>query len=349
MSSENIHINRQNYEEYFLLYVDNELSATGRSVVEAFAATHLDLQEELDLLLQTTVLQTTPAVLQDKSFLMADSMKLNAVDDTLLLYIDDELTGDQKKKVEEMLKSKPEYKLQYNLLLNTKLSKEEITYPYKKELYRHTERKISYNWMRVAAAIIVIAALGLLFLVRDNGNIDQPVVASGTPVKTVNPAPQPSNDQVASTTKNAGTIPESKQQDNKDLRKEKAIQNSPVQQAPELVAENSQTVQDIQNNTGVITPVDATPVKPVEVIASAGNDLGNVNNTTVTETNTTSYNTIDAAITTPQDYAVADNQRSGSVKGLLRKATRFIEKRTGLNPVNDDDELLIGALAIKLK
>jgi hypothetical protein len=348
MSSENIHINRQNYEEFFLLYVDNELSATGRSVVEAFAATHPDLQEELDLLLQTTVLQTTPAVLEDKSFLMADSMKLNAIDDTLLLYIDDELTGDQKRKVEEMLKSKPEYKLQYNLLLNTKLSKEEITYPYKKELYRHTERKISYNWMRVAAAIIVVAALGLLFLVRNNGNIEEPVVASGIPVKTVNPLPQPSREQVALTTKNP-TVAESSKQDNKDVKKERTIQNLPVDQTPELVAENKQSVQDIQNKTEVTTPVDATPVKPVEVIASAGNDLGNVNNTTVTETNTTSYNTIDAAITTPQDYAVADNQRSGSVKGLLRKATRFIEKRTGLNPVNDDDELLIGALAIKLK
>ena len=43
-----------------------------------------------------------------------------------------------------------------------------------------------------------------------------------------------------------------------------------------------------------------------------------------------------------------ENDKKGSFRGFLRKATRFIERRTGINPTNEDDELLIGAVAIKL-
>jgi hypothetical protein len=43
-------INRNNYEEFFLLYVDNELPAGERRAVEEFVLLHPDLQEELEIL-----------------------------------------------------------------------------------------------------------------------------------------------------------------------------------------------------------------------------------------------------------------------------------------------------------
>ena len=46
-------INRHNYEEYFILYMDNELGSTERRMVEDFVKLHPDLQEELDMLLQS--------------------------------------------------------------------------------------------------------------------------------------------------------------------------------------------------------------------------------------------------------------------------------------------------------
>jgi anti-sigma factor RsiW len=47
MSSNPLHITRSNYEEFFLLYVDGELSPEQCDAVEAFTALHPDLQEEL--------------------------------------------------------------------------------------------------------------------------------------------------------------------------------------------------------------------------------------------------------------------------------------------------------------
>ncbi|MCB0777731.1 MAG: hypothetical protein KDB99_15615, partial [Chitinophagaceae bacterium] len=47
-----MNINRLNYEEYFILYMDNELSNEERRQVEAFTEQHPDLKEELELLSQ---------------------------------------------------------------------------------------------------------------------------------------------------------------------------------------------------------------------------------------------------------------------------------------------------------
>src|SRR5678815_4967560 len=45
-----MNINRHNYEEFFILYMDNELDSDDRRMVEAFVLQHPDIQEELALL-----------------------------------------------------------------------------------------------------------------------------------------------------------------------------------------------------------------------------------------------------------------------------------------------------------
>lgn len=49
-------INRNNYEEFFLLYTDNELPAGDRKAVEEFVRLHPDLKEELDILMETILI-----------------------------------------------------------------------------------------------------------------------------------------------------------------------------------------------------------------------------------------------------------------------------------------------------
>ncbi len=56
---------------------------------------------------------------------------------------------------------------------------------------------------------------------------------------------------------------------------------------------------------------------------------------------------------TPQDLALTDGdfeqKKKTPARGFFRRVSRFIERRTGIGTVNADNELLIGAVALKLK
>ena len=54
-----MNINHHNYEEYFILYMDNELGSDARRMVEAFVQQHPELKGELDLLLQYKLVPDT--------------------------------------------------------------------------------------------------------------------------------------------------------------------------------------------------------------------------------------------------------------------------------------------------
>ena len=71
-----MNINRHNYEEYFILYMDNELSSDDRRMVEAFIVQHPDLKEELELLQQFKLEPDTAITYNGKEELM----KLNGED-----------------------------------------------------------------------------------------------------------------------------------------------------------------------------------------------------------------------------------------------------------------------------
>jgi anti-sigma factor RsiW len=62
-------ISEANYEEFFLLYVDEELDSTSRREVEEFAAANPALQQELNLLMQATAEPEHDIVFPDKSLL----------------------------------------------------------------------------------------------------------------------------------------------------------------------------------------------------------------------------------------------------------------------------------------
>jgi len=67
-------INRTNYESFFLLYLDRELNANDRRVVEDFLHEHADLQKEFNLL-QKTIQWPTDLVFESKETLYRSEKK----------------------------------------------------------------------------------------------------------------------------------------------------------------------------------------------------------------------------------------------------------------------------------
>src|SRR5688572_32248405 len=154
-----MNITRHNYEEFFILYLDNELSSDDRRQVELFVMDNPDLKKELEMLLQTRLTPDDAVVFDKKQQLMkiASPGPINEsnFEEWLLLYIDNELTREEKTAVEEFLANHPAAKTELGHLLKTKLHPEQaVIFPNKNTLYRKEKRAtvIAFRGWRIAVA-----------------------------------------------------------------------------------------------------------------------------------------------------------------------------------------------------
>jgi hypothetical protein len=176
-----------NYETWFLLYADNELSAEGKATVLSFVQQHPTLQQEFNGILQ---LRFSPAEIQyqvDKASLLSISMEDNmqaALEEYQLLinYIDGELSFIEIAEVEKRLKHDVAFLASYKQLSILKLEPDHsIVHPNKNALYKR-EKTVAFGWKRsLAAAASLIIAAGLFWIV------EQPNVGNTNAVVLVAP------------------------------------------------------------------------------------------------------------------------------------------------------------------
>lgn len=393
-----MNINRNNYEEYFILYMDNELGSAERRQVEEFVQLHPDLQEELELLLQTKLAPDESVVFDNKEELFQSaSISLSNYDEWLTLYVDNELTPQQKTEVESFIAANPAAAKDLALLQQTKLPVETVEFPNKESLYRREEKVRRIGWLRIAAAAVVLLAIGTTVLlvsrnndnetgktgnenVASNGNAkkEQPAVttnngSSSTTVtpnentasdddktinpvaeqplrETINPAEQTNIVKQDKNIKQRNLLPVKEQQPQKIMMP--VINQQPQQQ---LAASNN----DKKPSNNLPTP-DLNPnVNPTlqnnkqdaPILANNNPLKQNDNKSPVTQLSNDTYNKVDASANAKDDEPVFANnsEKKGKLRGFFRKMTRNFEKRTNIDPTDNDDRLLVGGLAIKLK
>src|ERR1700722_550494 len=175
-------INRDNYEEYFLLYTDNELSDAERIAVEEFIKENPDLRGELIMMQQLKLKPEQNIFFGDKDILLRKSgenatINHNNYEEYFLLYADNELNTDEKKMVEEFVNTNPALRQEFELLLITQVGPDNnIVFPNKEILYRKSERRIVIPpWMRIAAAAAVLLLVGLFVFKNTGKNSAQPI------------------------------------------------------------------------------------------------------------------------------------------------------------------------------
>lgn len=132
-------INRNNYEAYFLLYADHELSPAERKAVEVFVLQHPDLAAEFEAL-QDTRLQPGTIIFPAKDLLYKTAtININSenCEEYFILYYDNELTETERKAVETFVAGNPSVKENFELFGQLTLNKEEETlFPGIAGLYR---------------------------------------------------------------------------------------------------------------------------------------------------------------------------------------------------------------------
>ena len=189
-----MNINRNNYEVFFLLYVDNELSAPEKNTVEIFLQNNPDLQEEMTMLQQSIVKPDT-VVFENKKSLLKEEAIADA-DEKLLLLLDNELVGEEKAAIKKLIVTDAPAKAAWQIFQQTKLSADDaIVFADKQSLYRKEGgRVVAFRWWRVAvaAAFIGFAILGGIAYYNSTGKIGtnqtavaKPVILKNKPVQSV--------------------------------------------------------------------------------------------------------------------------------------------------------------------
>lgn len=182
-------ITRNNYEEFFLLYVDNELSPAEREAVERFVEGNPDLREEWELLLQCRISPDEAPVFTGKELLLREENP-SMIDATnyetwFLSYIDGELDEPARQAVNDFIRRHPDKNVDLQRLQRTvNIPDKTIMFPHKETLYRKEERRIAWlPFARIAVAALLLGAIGLL--------IFHPFRKTNTPPVAITPSTSP--------------------------------------------------------------------------------------------------------------------------------------------------------------
>ena len=191
-----MNINRYNYEEFFLLYVDGELSAANRQTVEQFVQANPDLANELEMFQQTQLTPDTSAF-DNKSVLYRNEsaeINLNNYEELFLLYVDKELSGATKNKVETFVLQHPPLQEAFTLLKQTRLEPETFLFPNKQSLYRKEEKEkpVSYlHWTRIAVAAALTGLAVLVWTFMPNTKTPEQALAKLNTTNKLAPQKEP--------------------------------------------------------------------------------------------------------------------------------------------------------------
>jgi len=159
-------INQHNYEEFFLLYADGELSAAEKQAVDQFVAENPSLEAELVLFLEMK-LDGDALVFEEKESLYRNidhEITAHNQEAYFLLYVDNELNSETNNKVETYVLQHPASQELFTELKQTRLVPEAIVFPNKSVLYQKekTEKPVFYIRLQRLVAAAVITGLAIL-------------------------------------------------------------------------------------------------------------------------------------------------------------------------------------------
>lgn len=243
-----ITVNRNNYETYFLLWVDGELSPEEMVAVERFIATNPDLAEELTLLQDTKLVPEEQIIFNDKDQLLKQStndISLDNYESWFLLYIDKELSLADCQKVELFVLQHPSLQASFELLMQTQLAPEDLVFKNKEVLYKKEEQKrpvVFMRWMRYAAAAAVIGLVATVWMIAPTNQLKTPLELNGIQPEIV------------------GTQPTINTDNNIEQKVEEAKASVQSVQSPDkLIVKKPEVANEL-----VVTSVDNEPVKKEE-------------------------------------------------------------------------------------
>jgi hypothetical protein len=360
-------INRNNYEEYFLLYADNELSPTEKKVVEIFLQENVDLKEEFLMIKMTVNSPEEDVGLTDKSFLLKKEPSFiheNNYEEIFVLYFDNELSISQKTEVEVFVGQHPQYQNDFELIEKAKLFPDDsIIFPNKKELFRKEKPgKVIplVLWKAMAAAVFIGFGLWVGFSYFNKTEKHIPVASQMNKIKQpaekekniVPKAPVKEENEIASSTKVAKAETEETKIKKPALAEKNTNDVAAVKphlkiKRPIVKEEINEAKPDVQNQAIAITnPVKSVPEllqnKKNQVAANETSPSINQMEPQIQNTQASTVSYVPDVSANDQNYVFydvpAEEFRKSKVGSFIKKVRRIVERNNPITRLFNGEE-----------
>jgi len=365
-----MNINRNNYEEYFLLYADNELTDSEKAEVLMFLKENKDLESEFRMIHHTICKPDASIALGDKSFLLkgdeAPVINEKNYEEVFVLYHDNELSDKQKKQTEDFLTRHAQLKNEFELIGLARLIPEDaVVFPNKRLLYRKERGRVVpvIFWRALAAAIFIGCGLWATQLYLQKGRGKSSLTVRSIPVKQIAPVPEkkPVNTIVQSPARNAkpaGTeIIPGKEKSRKPLSHKNgnvlvkaSVKKQPgevnlTNRAPEKINSDGKITNEVVNANEKIKNISKDQITGNNAVEPSkeltGNALIKVNEVQpVMNAQSTSY--VSDANDNTQNYVFYDvtseEFKKTKVSGFLKKVKRIISRNNPISRLISGDD-----------
>jgi len=301
----------------------------------------------------------------------------NNYEEYFVLYGDDELTNEEKDKVEQFVYKYPQHQEDFELIQQVKLVPDKsLTFPDKAWLYRTEEddnKVIAFPWWRIAAAAMVLITIGGLgwYLSVQDPKQDESIANTKSKTEKSNPL-QPAVKNNHDTGK---AIPDESVATAENITGTQTIPNTPVKPATptqQQVAVNGSTKKNNSGTSNILLVKNVSPVntqekmkpdaddkifsaKPVLVAVNSSYKQPAVNGRPIDKTINQQMTVAMVAeqennyeeIKEPIYIATATINKT-PLRGFFRKVSRVVDKVTS-HDENSKGEVRIANLAIALK
>ena len=184
-------ITRNNYEEFFLDYIEGEISATDKVTLESFLVENSDLKTELDEMMDMNVTSEDLTISCESNSLKAIPFHEN-FDDFCIAKIEGDLDAYENEAFENYISSNPNKEKELTLYQQTKLEADKtIIFKEKKSLKRRNKGLILvrfvYTTLAAAASIALLFSIWTNEIKNDTSNLNIEQVSQNTTPKIVSP------------------------------------------------------------------------------------------------------------------------------------------------------------------
>lgn len=263
-------ITRDNYESFFLDYLEGNLEETMIDQFLDFLEQHPDLKEELNLF-EEIHLPQEPVVFMDKQALYKSAgNESESFDRKAVAYMEGEMKDQERRSFEATLERNPKLQQQYALFEKTRLIPDPaIRFDKKEKLYRKSGTILLINWVgRAAAVLILLFGIYSLFQRGEDSRIPSTEMAS-LKAPSSNPAVITEPQVIDPVTKSKDPVARAAAPVNK-------TQLKATQTAPEALVGQKQEPRELLAAGGTISPIPAhLESEPQEMALMPINHLNN--------------------------------------------------------------------------